>query len=151
VNPKYFQKYFMPEYEVQAKALHKHGKLMAVHMDGRLNVLKELIPKTPIDIVEAVHPPPMGDLPIGEALSLWREKAIWLGFPGSVYTLGPGATKEFALQLLREVGSGDRLAITMSTENQVSNDNLRMLTAVLENAELPLTPERIDQIESSLT
>jgi glutamate dehydrogenase/leucine dehydrogenase len=39
----------------------------------------------------------------------------------------------------------------MSTENQVSNDNLRMLTAVLENAELPLTPERIDQIESSLT
>ncbi len=150
VNPKLFQKYFMPEYEKQAKALHKRGKLMAVHMDGRLKVLKELILRTPIDIIEALHPPPMGDLPIREALSLWREKAVWLGFPGSVYALGSGATKEFALELLREVGDGERLAITMSTENQVSNDNLRMLTAVLENAELPLMPGIVDRIEKSL-
>lgn len=150
VNPKLFQKYFMPEYEKQAAVLHKNGKLMAVHMDGRLNVLKELIPKTPIDIVEAVHPPPMGDLPISEALSLWKDKVIWLGFPGAIYTSGPEATKEFALQLLREVAPGDKLALAMCTENPVSNDNLCALTTVLENAELPLTPERIDRIEKSI-
>lgn len=149
VNPKLFQKYFMPEYEKQARALHAHGKLMAVHMDGRLNVLKELIPKTPIDIIEAVHPPPMGDLSIGEALSLWKEKVIWLGFPGAIYTSGPGATKEFAVQLLREVAPGDRVLLAMSTENPVSNENLCTLTAILENADLPLTPERIEQIERS--
>jgi hypothetical protein len=150
VNPKLFQKYFMPEYEKQAKTLHAHGKLMAVHMDGRLNVLRELIPKTPIDIVEAVHPPPMGDLPIGEALSLWKDKVIWLGFPGAIYSSGPEATKEFALQLLKDVVPGDRLALTMSTEGPVSNENLRALTAVLERVELPLTPERIEAIERSL-
>jgi len=149
-NPNLFQKYFMPEYEKQARVLHAHGKLMSVHMDGRLNVLKHLIARTPIDIIEALHPPPMGDLPLGEALRCWPDKAIWVGFPGSIYTLGPAATREFALQMLREVGTGDRLAIAMSTENQVSNENLRALTAVLEHAELPLSQEVVDRIEQSL-
>ncbi len=150
LNPKQFQKYFMPEYEKCARVLHKHGKLMANHMDGRLDALKDLIAKTPIDIVEALHSPPMGDLPIGEALSLWKDKVVWLGFPGSVYTLGPEAVKKHALNLLREIGSGDRLVVEMSTENLVSNENLLMLTSVLENADLPLTKEKIDRIERSL-
>jgi hypothetical protein len=150
VNPKLFQKYFMPEYEKQAKVLHAHGKLMSVHMDGRLDVLKHLIGRTPIDIVEALHPPPMGDLPVAEALALWPDKTVWLGFPGAIYQAGPDATRQFALELLREIGSGERFAVAMSTENQVANANLRMLTAVLEHAELPLTPRVIEQIERSL-
>jgi hypothetical protein len=150
VNPRLFEKYFMPEYEKMAKICHEHGKLLAVHMDGRVDVLKDLIARTPIDIIEALHPPPMGDLPIGEALSLWKDKVIWVGYPGSVYTLGHEATKKHALSLLREVVPGDRLCIEMSTENLVSNENLLMLTSVLENAELPLTPRKIDEIERSL-
>jgi len=150
VNPKLFQKYFMPEYEKQAKVLHEHGKLMAVHMDGRVDVLKDLIAKTPIDIVEALTLPPMGDLPIGEALSLWKDKVIWAGFPASVHILGPEAVKKHALNFLREVGSGDRLAVETCTENLVSNENLLMLTSILEKADLPLTKEKIDRIERSL-
>lgn len=150
VNPNLFKKYFMPEYEKQARVLHQQGKLMAVHMDGRVGVLKELIPETPIDIVEALHPPPMGDLSIGEALSLWKDKVVWVGFPGSVYAQGPEATKKHALALLRDVGPGDRLVIEMSTENLVSNENLLMLTSVLEKAELPLTKEKVERIETSL-
>jgi hypothetical protein len=137
VNPGLFEKYFMPEYEKQAKVLHNHGKLMAVHMDGRLNVLKDLIAKTPIDIIEAFHTPPMGDLSVGEALSLWKDKVIWIGFPGSVYDLGSDATRKHALDILREAGTGERLAVAMSTENLVSNENLLMLTSVLEKADLP--------------
>jgi hypothetical protein len=150
VNPRLFEKYLMPEYEKMAKVYHQHGKLFAVHMDGRVGTLKELIAKTPIDIIEALTPPPMGDLPIGEALSLWKDKVIWVGYPGSVYMLGPEATRKHALNLLREVIPGDRLAIEMSTENLVSNENLIMLTSVLEKADLPLTPKKIDMIEKSL-
>lgn len=150
VNPRLFEKYFMPEYEKMAKIFHKHGKLLAVHMDGRVDVLKDLIARTPIDIIEALHPPPMGDLPIGEALSLWKDKVIWMGFPGSVYILGPEATKKHTLSLLKEVIPGDRLCIEVSTENLVSNENLLMLTSILENADLPLTQEKIDRIERSL-
>jgi hypothetical protein len=150
VTPRLFESYFMPVYEAQAKVLHGSGKLMAVHMDGRLRTLKDLIARTPIDIVEAFHPPPMGDLSLGEALSLWVDKAIWLGYPGSVYTLGAEATKQHALGLLREAIPGGRLVFEMSTENLVSNENLLALTSVLEGAELPLTEERIDHIARSL-
>ncbi len=150
ISPPLFQDYFMPVYERRASILHKHGKLMGVHMDGRVDVLKDLIAATPIDIIEALHPPPMGDLPIGEALALWKDKIIWMGFPGSVYILGPEETKRYTLELLREVCPGERLVIEMSTENQVSNENLLMLTTVLEHADLPLTREKIDRIERSL-
>jgi hypothetical protein len=67
-----------------------------------------------------------------------------------VYSLGLEAIKNHALDLLREIGSGDRLVIEMNTENYESNENLLMLTSVLENADLPLTKEKIDRIERSL-
>ncbi|MHB1417851.1 MAG: hypothetical protein ACYC1C_21585, partial [Chloroflexota bacterium] len=147
VTPKIYEKYFLPEYEKQAAVLHKHGKLMAIHMDGRLASLKGLIARTPLDIVEAFHPLPMGDLPLSEALAAWPDKAIWIGYPGSVYALGPKAVREHALEMLKEAGTGERLAIAMSTENLVSNENLRMLTSVLANASLPLSEETIARID----
>ena len=150
VNPRLFEKYFMPEYEKEAKVLHEHGKLMFVHMDGRRGGSFPSVAKTPIDIIEALHPPPMGDLPLSEALSLFKDKVIWAGYPGSVYTLGPEAVKKHALNLLRDVVPGERLVFQVSTENLVSNENMRMLTSVLENATLPLTMEKIDEIERSL-
>jgi len=150
VNPKLFEKYFMPEYEKMAKICHEHGKLLASHMDGRVGVLKDLIAKTPLDIIEALHPPPMGDLPIGEALACWPDKVIWVGFLATAYSMGSKSTMIHALNLLRDVVPGERLCIEASTENIVSNENLRMLTSVLENAELPLTAEKVDRIEKSL-
>ena len=150
VNPRLYEKYFLPEYEKMAKICHEHGKLLASHMDGRVGVLKDLIAKTPLDIIEALHPPPMGDLPIGEALKLWKDKVIWVGFLATAYSMGPKSTREHALNLLRDVVPGERLCIEASTENIVSNENLRMLTSVLENAELPLTAEKVDRIEKSL-
>lgn len=147
VNPRLFQRYFMPPYEACAAAVHDRGKCLAVHMDGRLNTLKDLIAQTSIDVIEAIHPPPMGDLAIRDAVAIWPRKVLWMGYPGSVYTLGPQAVKDHALQLLRSIIPGDRLAIAMSTENLVSNANLLMLTAILENAHLPLTPKSIERIE----
>ncbi len=150
VNPRYFEEYFMPEYEKEAKVIHEHGKQMAVHMDGRVGCLKDLIDETPVDIIEALHPPPMGDVPIAEGLSLWKDKVIWVGFPVSSYVLGVEETKRYAIELLRGFGTGERLAVTASTENLVPNENLLMLASVLENASLPLTEEGIDEIERSL-
>ncbi len=151
VDPRLFKAYFMPEYDKAGEILHQNGKLMLVHMDGSLKVLKDLIAVTPIDVVEAVHPPPMGDLPIGEALSSWKDKAVWVGFPAAIYALGPKAVIEYTLELLREVVPGERLVIEMSTENLVSNDNLLALTSVLEDARLPLSKETIDAIARKLS
>jgi hypothetical protein len=150
VNPRLFRRYFMPVYEQQARALHRHNKLLAVHMDGRVNNLKELIAETPIDIVEALPPPPMGDLPLREALAVWTDKAIWVSMPGGIYELGPAETTGYTVELLREAIPGERLVINMSAENLVSNENLLAVTAVLEHAALPLTLEEVERIARAL-
>jgi len=113
--------------------------------------LRDLITRTPVDIVEALHPPPMGDISIGEALDLWPDKAVWVGFPAAIYELGPAETKRYAIEFLRGLGTGERMAVAMSTENLVSNENLLTLTSVLEKIEMPLTPDKIDEIEAALT
>jgi hypothetical protein len=64
--------------------------------------------------------------------------------------MGPEATRKHALNLLRDTVPGERLCIEASTENIVSNDNLRMVTSVLENAELPMTQQKVDEIEKSI-
>jgi hypothetical protein len=138
VSPSLFEKYFLPVYERQAEILHAHERLMAVHMDGRIASLKGLIARSHLDIIEALHPPPMGDLSIHEALEAFPGKAIWIGFPGSIYAEGPKTTEGYARSLLSDFGTGERVVVTMSTENIVSNQNLMALTAVLEGAELPL-------------
>jgi hypothetical protein len=131
VSPQLFERYFMPVYAQQAGVLHEHGKLMAVHMDGRLDVLKDLIAQTDIDIVEALHPPPMGDMSVVEALEAWPQKSLWVGFPSSVYAQGPEATATFARQLVAQAGDSGRVVIEASTENLVSNENLLALAGVL--------------------
>jgi hypothetical protein len=141
VSPALFERFFLPVYEEQARLLHRRGKLMAVHMDGRLACLKSLIARAPIDIVEALHPPPMGDVSLAEALAVWPDKCLWVGFPSSVYAEGPEATRAYAISLLEQAGSGERLAVAMSTENLVSNENLLALTEILEQAALPLTED----------
>ena len=146
VDPRLFKRYYMPVYEKCAQVLHRKGKIMATHMDGRLEVLKNLIAECPQDVIEAFHPPPMGDLPIQEALSLWKGKVIWIGFPASIYNLGPEAVKRYLIDLLRSVMPGERVAIAASTENLVSNENLSAFTSILEKAELPLTEEKIRKL-----
>ena len=54
------------------------------------------------------------------------------------------------LSLLKEAVPGTQFAVEMSTENQVSNENLCALTSVLEKVELPITLETIERIERSL-
>ena len=74
VSPPLYEKYYLPSYARCAQILHAKGKILANHMDGRLKVLAQLIAKSELDIVEAFTLPPMGDLGIDDALSLWKDK-----------------------------------------------------------------------------
>jgi uroporphyrinogen-III decarboxylase len=139
VNPELFENYFMPSYERCARIVHKNGKLLISHFDGRLDGLKELIAKCPQDVIEAFHPPPMGDLPIREALDLWKDKIILVGFPGSVYSLGTEAVRKYMKGLLNSVIPGHKLGIEASTENLVSDEHLLTLSRIMDKAKLPLT------------
>ena len=84
-NPKIFEEYCMPFYDEAARILHSKDKIFMVHLDGKLRCLRDLIAKTPIDVIEAFTPPPIGDVTIEEARTAWKGKVLWTNFPATAY------------------------------------------------------------------
>lgn len=148
VSPRLFEQYFIPNYKKCAEILHEKGKLFGSHFDGKLAVLKNLISECPQDIIEAFHPPPIGDLPIQEALRVWKNKVILAGFPGSVYTMGVNATKSWLLDFLESAIPGERIALIANTELPVPDEHLLAVSSIMEKAILPLSKEKIAKIRS---
>ncbi|MGQ9640480.1 MAG: hypothetical protein ACUVUB_08615 [Candidatus Bathyarchaeia archaeon] len=151
VNPQLFERYYLPSYARCAETLHSKGKVLNVHMDGRLKALARLISESKIDIVEAFTPPPMGDISTDEALSMWRDKHIWINFPSTVSTLmgpSPQKVKEYLIGLLESIMPGDRVMLIVSTENRVPDENLMAMVEVMEKATLPLTEDTIAGMRS---
>lgn len=151
VTPRLFKDYFMPSYRACAAIVHSKGKLLASHFDGRLGVLKDLIASCPQDIIDGFHPPPMGDLPLSDALRLWKDKVILVGFPCSIYSGGTEAVREYLLNLLSSIIPGDRVEIIASSENLVSDEHLLAMSAIMEKATLPLTKEKLAEIRTAIS
>jgi len=152
VNPPLFERYHLRTYSKCAETLHRKGKMMAVHMDGRLAPLSDLIARSSVDIIDGFTPPPMGDLAIGETLARWPNKILWVNFPSSVSTaLGtsPRAVKQY---LARELGlmiPGDRVMIVASTENYVPEDSIAAMAELMEEATLPLSTDVVNKLRAS--
>jgi cellobiose-specific phosphotransferase system component IIB len=151
ISPRIFERYILPEHNKFARMAHAKGKVTAIHCDGRLNKLKYLIGKLEHDIIHAITPPPMGNLPIAEALNLWKDKVLWINC--EYHFMGVEGLKKHLLALLREIASasqGYRVIIDASTERWVPPDCLRMFCKIMSKATLPLTEEKVDKIEKSL-
>jgi hypothetical protein len=116
IGPERFRRYYLPCYNELAPLLHKQGRLLAVHMDGRLNCLKEAIAETEIDCIEAFTPPPVGDLSVKEALRLWKDKALWINYTSSIHIERPEIIRKHTRALLDEAAPGERFIISI-TEN----------------------------------
>jgi len=151
VNPRIFEQYIIPEHNKFARMAHATGKVTAIHCDGRLNKLKHLIGKLEHDIIHAITPPPVGNLPIAEALDLWKDKILWINY--EYHFMGAEALKRLLLALIRSVvpvSQGYRIIIDASTERWVPPECLRMFVKIMSKVTLPLTEEEIDKIEKSL-
>lgn len=104
LGPKVFEKYHLPIYKSMAGMLRRGGKTLIVHMDGKLNCLKHLIPASGLEVVEAFTPPPMGDLPVGEARRIWGESVkIWINFPEAILLGDEEHVRGYTSNLLREI------------------------------------------------
>ncbi|MCX8188236.1 MAG: hypothetical protein N3F64_00825 [Nitrososphaeria archaeon] len=150
VNPKMFEKYYLPTYEKLANILHAKGKLLDVHMDGKLKALSNLISKSKVDIIEAFTPPPTGDLPIEDALAQWEDKIIWINFPSAISTAqgpNPQYVKRYLIELLeKSIPYCNRIMVIASTENYVPEENLLAMAEVMEKAIIPLNKNVIEEI-----
>jgi len=118
--PKYFEQYCMPFYKKIAPIIHEKGKLYGAHLDGQLLHLKDLIAKTPFDFIDAVTPPPLGNLPIEEARASWTDKTIICNFPENVYHWKNDDIKKYMIELLKKVAPGNNFILS-TTENYPSD------------------------------
>jgi len=86
VPPDWFAKYSLPYYQKRCETLHRGGKLVSIHMDGRLHGLLPMIKDTGIDILDGITPAPMNDFTpeqMRDALS--PQQRLWCGVPASMF------------------------------------------------------------------
>lgn len=112
VSPKLFKEFHLPFYKEMAEILHRKGKIYIAHFDGLVLPLAKLIAKSDLDVIEAFTPFPMGDMTISEARDAWKDKVIWMNFPGTIISKNDEIdTREFTLDLLKSIAPGDRFLI----------------------------------------
>lgn len=88
VGKSFFEKYVRSVQEEWIKKIRNAGKYSFIHMDGSLKGLLKEECSTGIDVLEALTPKPVGDVPINEfAVYAGKNRAVlWGGIPGSYFT-----------------------------------------------------------------
>ena len=142
VNPDLFRRYCIPYYRSYTEILHSGGKIAQSHMDGRLKCLKDLLPETGLDVIEAFTPPPIGDLGMREARDCWGERlAIWVNIPEVIFYRASEGIREFVHVLLRQAspGRGLVLGITETVPPTQRDRGLEAITqTVMKHGRLPI-------------
>jgi len=128
-----YRHYLMPEYRKIMARLSGTGKKLAVHMDGRLRSLVDEIAAAEFDIVEAMTPPPMGDVSIREARRRWPRKALWINFTSSMHIEPPAAIEAHTRELLAEAGDkrGFGISVTEDAPVEALERSLAVISRVL--------------------
>jgi hypothetical protein len=114
-----FRQYLLPEYVKIRQRIASTGKILAVHMDGRLRNLASDIADADVDVIEALTPPPMGDFSIAEAREAWPGKALWINFTSSMHIEPSEDIAEHTRELLRQAGSKRGFAISVTEDAPV--------------------------------
>jgi hypothetical protein len=114
-----YRNYLMPEYAKIMARLQGTGKLLAVHMDGNLKSLESDIAEAQFDIVEALTPPPMGDVSVREVRERWPGKALWINFTSSMHIEPPEVIEAHTRNLLQEWGSKRGFGISVTEDAPV--------------------------------
>ena len=114
-----FRHYLVPEYRKVRERIAGTGKRLAVHMDGNLKSLQADIAEAPFDIVEAITPPPMGDVSIRDARASWPDKALWINFTSPMHIEPPDVIEAHARELVAEAGTKKGFAISVTEDAPV--------------------------------
>ena len=133
VGEERFRNYCMPVYKRTTEKLAGTGKKLAVHLDGRLASLKHTIGEADMDIVEALTPPPMGDVSVKEARELWPDKALWINFTSSMHIEPPEVIEAHTRHLIEEAGTkkGFAIGITEDAPIRALEKSLDVISRVL--------------------
>ena len=114
IGPLRFRKYCIPLYDELAGMLAERGAPLFVHMDGLLKPLWEDIGRSSVGGIESFTPVPDCDTTVGEAVSQWPRKILWVNFPSSVHLQSPVEIRATTEEILAAAGHSGRLQIQVS-------------------------------------
>ena len=132
-SPDMFRKYTFDYYQEIARRVHKHGKYLAVHVDGEMHTLMDIYSQTKTDIAEGFTPAPMTRVSFKQAIDQWTDKVIiWGGIPASLLSKDVPETEfdNFISDLLAE---GKRYPFVLSMgDNTPIDADIRRLEGISE-------------------
>ena len=103
LGPRRYAEFLLPVYEETFKLFRDAGKVVGYHYDGNLKVVKDLVARAPLDLIESFTPPPEGDMTLAEARAAWPDKLLWSNINLGCYELPP---EELRQEIWRRVEDG---------------------------------------------
>ena len=111
ISPKYYREYCIPFYEIYSKALEGTGKVLGTHIDGLAGHLKKEIREAPFKVFDSFTVPPVGDVSLTEAKSVWPDKILFVNTPPHLAWAKPEEIRKGYEALIEEWGSKKGLLI----------------------------------------
>jgi hypothetical protein len=117
MGPRRYAEFLLPVYEETSGLFREAGKVVGYHYDGKLAVVKDLVARAPLDLIESLTPPPEGDMTLAEARAAWPDKLFWANINLGCYELPPDELKqEIWLRVEAGAAAGCRLAFEVSED-----------------------------------
>jgi hypothetical protein len=130
VGRRFYEAYVRPWEEKWVARIHAEGKYSFIHMDGTLRGLLARVGGVGYDVIEAMTPEPVGDMPMRDLRALAGPRSVlWGGLPGIYFTPLVSDTEfERHTREVLEVMVGDRRMV-LGVADQVPPDGLRSRVA----------------------
>ena len=102
-GPARWREHVLPYYQEVVPRLHTAGKQVSLHAHAaNLGAFKALIAETGVDLVEAITPPPAGDLTLADARQAWgAQTVIWVNLPDALLWWTPEAIEAYVVNLIK--------------------------------------------------
>jgi hypothetical protein len=103
--PGSFEKYLVPFYNRFGRGCEDAGKVFAVHMDGKLDGLKDIISKTAIHVIESFSLPEIGgNIPAHKIKDTFPNQVVCPNFPSSISFMNKDEIKAYLRNLFQAFG-----------------------------------------------
>jgi hypothetical protein len=128
-----FENFYIPHYAEAAEILHKKGKLIGCHFDGKNASIMDLIAKTELDYIEAYDP--QISPPITDALRIFTGKALWINWPSAWHLSNRKEAEIHTRELLQEANGYPSFLIGV-TEDIPPGQLHAILAGIMDGIEL---------------
>ncbi|MDK3159926.1 hypothetical protein QPK87_25685 [Kamptonema cortianum] len=116
-GPKRFAQFLQPIYEKYFPSLQKAGKVVGTHYDGKTKGCRDLIAKSPMNLIESLTCQPEGDQSLSEARAIWPDKLFWVNINLENYGLSDDDLTMRIHTMINEASvDGKKLAFEISED-----------------------------------